>query len=241
MDLKHWLMQRRLGIAFAALIAIGFVGLIYWPVYHQANVCSYEAAPGGPAANPGNAAAKVAQPNIQDHGWIHRTICKSDMTDIALVFFTYCLVIIGWATMRSNELTMREIERARVFAGPYSNVQPLLDGTFEIGIQWVNQGRTTGILKELCYRFSLEGPVGKNPDYTGFESKRYDISIEPHFLPEGPSRKLVTPYGGIQYCYGFVRYQDVFGVMHFSRFSCKVDPVNGTIDVHGPPAWSRDT
>ena len=79
------------------------------------------------------------------------------ITDVALTFFTYCLVIVGWFQIRSNSTTIRELERAQLFCGPIS---PLLtpDGTL---MQFVvsNYGRTLGVIKEFHYEFSDNEPT----------------------------------------------------------------------------------
>jgi hypothetical protein len=39
------------------------------------------------------------------------------LTDLALVFFTYCLVIVGWFGLRSSERNLEATERAYIFHG----------------------------------------------------------------------------------------------------------------------------
>lgn len=140
--MKRWIRQRRLELTFVGLIAVGAVALLYWPLHHQAVGCSFEEAlPSGPenqqgqpqgeqpaaqqTQNPTVAQGQQNQPNknaaqatIHKRGGLDLAVCNASPTDIALVFFTYCLVVVGWVTMRSNEKTMREIERGRLYGAP---------------------------------------------------------------------------------------------------------------------------
>src|SRR5262245_23378725 len=43
---------------------------------------------------------------------------ESKFTDLMLAFFTYCLVIVGWFTIRNSERTIRNLERAFLSVGP---------------------------------------------------------------------------------------------------------------------------
>jgi hypothetical protein len=46
-------------------------------------------------------------------------LCEdTKFTDLLLAFFTYCLVIVGWFTIRSSERTVQNLERAFLAVGP---------------------------------------------------------------------------------------------------------------------------
>jgi hypothetical protein len=80
-------------------------------------------------------------------------ICETRSTELGLVFFTYCLVIVGWFTIRSGERTTRRMERAYIFAGPY---RPIWSGqTTFTKIELGNYGRSPATIKEAYGEYSL--------------------------------------------------------------------------------------
>ena len=53
-----------------------------------------------------------------DHYLIVYLFCgEMRLTDLALVFFTYCLVVVGAFTLRSNQRTVQDLERAYLWPG----------------------------------------------------------------------------------------------------------------------------
>lgn len=62
--------------------------------------------------------------------------CDTRFTDVLLVIFTYCLVVIGWVGIRSSELTLRSLERAdlSLLLGDHELPQVLINAAHAIGL-----------------------------------------------------------------------------------------------------------
>jgi len=63
-------------------------------------------------------------------------------TDLLIVFFTYCLVVVGWFTLRSSDDTYRRIERAYVFV----SIRP---GSGKCHVTFKNHGKSPAILQNF--------------------------------------------------------------------------------------------
>lgn len=163
-------------------------------------------------------------------------------TDLLLAYFTYCLVIVGWFTIRSGERNSRNLERAYIFSGPW---RPYQVGPSVITFVTIeNFGRSPGILKEAYGEYSATEPVAKYPTYKNGSSRSFDSAIPPtpvrppNFQPNTLPAKWESPLPGEQYFFGYVRYVDIFGVRHESRFCAKIFPGEHKSDIAGPPAWN---
>jgi len=99
--------------------------------YHNANYTDQQPGKGGP---------------------LQAIFCgEMKFTDLALIFFTYCLVLVGWFTLRSNERNTESLERAYVFPG-YSSLRFRNNRAF-FTLVMTNTGRMPGIIKEVGYAF----------------------------------------------------------------------------------------
>ena len=87
------------------------------------------------------------QTAIDDDGWLRKAVCEARLTDVALVFFTYCLVIVGWATMRTTDVGARQIERAFLFLGTQDH--QLAGTVLKATLTAANSGRSPGVLSEF--------------------------------------------------------------------------------------------
>ena len=166
---------------------------------------------------------------------------EAKVTDIALVFFTCCLVIVGWFTIRSGERTTRDMERAYMFSGPYS---PVCTGTKTIThLTLENFGRSPGILKEAYGEYSATEPTG-NPVYKHGSARKFDSAVAPteQRPPNQPPPTIPTawesPLPGEQYFFGYIKYLDIFRVEHECRFCTKIFPNTRKADLAGPEAWN---
>ncbi|HEX3486372.1 MAG TPA: hypothetical protein VHT51_15010 [Micropepsaceae bacterium] len=78
--------------------------------------------------------------------------CELRIGDLGLIFFTYCLVVVGWATMRSAENTARAVERSWVIVQGVS-AKALIElsppGKPIIEVLLVNAGKGPAILKAI--------------------------------------------------------------------------------------------
>src|ERR1700735_549965 len=87
--------------------------------------------------------------SLEDKGRLLEFVCGTKITDLALVFLTYCLVIVGWFAIRSDQNTAEILERAYLWPG-YGLMIEDRDGVrmgIHLGIR--NTGRTVGIIKTV--------------------------------------------------------------------------------------------
>lgn len=96
--------------------------------------------------------ARTRAANNDIGGLFSDLLCDVHITDIALVYFTYCLVIVGWFAMRSGERTSKDLERAYVFIDyellMERNIALKEGGIFNkpIALVFKNFGRTPAIV-----------------------------------------------------------------------------------------------
>jgi hypothetical protein len=169
-------------------------------------------------------------------------ICDAKLTDLGVVFFTFCLVIVGWFGIKRSDQTFRRMERAYIFAGPY---QPAIVGGRTIThISIENFGRSPGILKEAYGEFSTTEPVDNIPTYKHGSARKFDNAIPP-VQPRAPNYPPPTiptawdsPFAGDQYFFGYIVYLDIFREEHRSRFCSKIFPSSKNSDIAGSPNWN---
>jgi hypothetical protein len=173
--------------------------------------------------------------------------CDLKLTDVALVFFTYCLAVVGWATMRNDARNVRDLERATLFAGPAATANGVIinPGGTAVHVSVTNYGRSPGMLKELFAEFSTTEPMGDKCVYgKGIGGKK--ISLDVVVLPDATARTITqddqrfrSPASGEQYFIGYARYYDFFRVWHTNRWCVKIIPTpNVHWEVAGSPAWN---
>lgn len=115
---------------------------------------------------------------------LSKLLCNASATEIALVYFTYCLVIVGWFTMRSGERTSAIFERPYVTIDVITNVNGLKD---VVEIRIANSGRSiafTGVLQGDFY-IRDEPPVQFKPEHTHEQGVHWVI-------PTGDMGKVTT-------------------------------------------------
>jgi hypothetical protein len=159
-------------------------------------------------------------------------ICEEiKITDLALVFFTYCLVLVAYFQLRSNEYILKESERAHVFANLKGDV---IGTNAQISISAVNTGRSPCIIKGIVGKFSKEIPTIWS-NYSGSKKFDYDISIAPNqtFVPHLPA-SFTSPAANNIFFYGYIYYEDIFQERHQSRFCLKLDFTTGQTVSCGP-------
>jgi hypothetical protein len=82
-------------------------------------------------------------------------ICDAKITDLGIMFFTYCLVVVGWFTLKSNERTLQDIEGARIFVAENINYKRTPNAIPDTGdivkVQFAlkNHGKTLAILTKI--------------------------------------------------------------------------------------------
>jgi hypothetical protein len=182
-------------------------------------------------------------------GWVKPQICEARFTDLGVLFLTYCLAIIGWFTIRSNEQTVRILERALVFTGPTNIGGKESSGLTRYGshiwktgavrILAVNQGRTPALVTFAHGEFSDAEPTGASPSYDmGKGDYLCDFALAANSLPNSGALPAEWIFDWRdQFFFGFVEYRDVFGKMHTSRFCAKLIPEKQQYDIAGSAAY----
>lgn len=194
-------------------------------------------------SNQTNAANKIdhaqeAKPNPR----LLSVICDAKITDWALAFFTYALVIVGWFGIKSSAQSTRDMERALCFGGPY---RPNFTGQktiIEVAIE--NYGRSPAIVKEVYGEFAEILPTSKVPIYD--RSKGKSIAKDDTLAPRTDTMTIQRPQyvvgqweSSIQtphFFFGYFRYIDIFRIEHLSRYCHTIDPVKYTIEDAGGDA-----
>ena len=168
------------------------------------------------------------------------------VTDLALVWFTYCLVVVGWFQIENTERTIQDLERAFIYGGtmPIEALSGAFEGWNNFELIAANYGRTNGIIKEVYWVLSEQEPPGDVPTYKGAQFKRFETAISPS-TPTDKFMRIETVakpsnFGGDFFVYGCIKYKDIFGKTHLCRFCNKLISNNRNPIPAGDPAWNKD-
>ncbi len=119
--------------------------------------------------------------------WWEGFFCDLKISDVAIGYFTYCLVVVGafqafwmWRTANLAERSMLDLERAHLFGGPMPTVHRWPDKSL-VWIVAQNYGRSPGILKEFWIGFASQEPAGDKPTYRQEDGRllKFDMAIQP--------------------------------------------------------------
>jgi hypothetical protein len=131
------------------------------------------------------------------------------LTDLALIFFTYCLFMVGIFAMRGSKHTVEELQRAHLWPG-FGDHDPVTNG-MKWFITVANSGQTAGVIKEINYFIELEEVYRSGKGDLKQFYEREDV-----ILPSPPNTKgnktgcdFVIDQPKI--CWGWIEYEDVFG------------------------------
>jgi len=176
-------------------------------------------------------------------------LCEEiSITDLALVYFTYCLVIVGLFQMWNTDETAKRTQRAYVFGGsPFGPVksewvEPLKNGEVFPEARYYNDprqmtinnyGKTPAFITSVEYGFCDELPkcmlVSK-----AMNRKLLSFTTVPHpsnVYPPTGSGVPIYRYRHVQFnraehegkiFFGRIWYTDVFHEKHFSTFSLRL-------------------
>ncbi len=230
---RKWSLSR----TYAVLIAFGFLLAVFAMVLHGSPLCEGDNEPFTIQTVKQTAAYGLAQYDEQDQSttpWL----CNFSIGDLAFVFFTYCLVIVGWAMLKSAAANVRTVEQANVFFMLSDN--PSVHGnTFDGAIQASNTGRSPAFLVEYFVGFSRTEPAGAKPAYEHkgtFYSEPLNLVVS-----AGKAVDLKTVQVDVAaepYVFGFFRYKDIFRRTRTSRFCLKFDLTTGRLFIAGQPVWN---
>jgi hypothetical protein len=146
--------------------------------------------------------------NTKQNPRLLAAVCEAKITDLGLVYFTYCLVIVGWFGIRSSEINVQKLERAYVFHG-YGPVQSR-EGRVRFSLNMKNTGRSPAHINEVGYVFL---------DRVELPAKRSKINWNGKIVPYDwimPSdmrrsiRKLQSPIAEHVIFVAYIKYRDLF-------------------------------
>lgn len=190
----------------------------------QENGDTTQAAPG---LNPADAPTQASKPDSkkskwEKESWWGKFFCEMKLTDIAIAFFTYCLVVVGAFQIKRTEYVMRESERAHVFAGPDDKIVTH-NGTRIVAITAINTGRSPAIMKAINASFYRTEP-GYWFKYPKSATIDFDLVIKGNDVVPPPSRPTInTADPADTFIAGYVAYTDIFQRFHTSRFCVRLD------------------
>ena len=167
---------------------------------------------------------------------------ETKFTDLLLAYFTYCLVIVGWFTIRNSERTTQNLERAFLQIGPTKIVIFHTGSASRVRLLLVvqNTGRTGAAITKACGEFSRLPPTGDKPTYKHGQEMLADFSIAPNENVALTPVIFETNFVGPQFFWGYVEYLDIFKIKHTARVCAEIFPNNaglGTFKLAGSDAW----
>lgn len=179
-------------------------------------------------------------------------ICDAKGTELGLVFFTYCLVVVGWFTVRSNELTTQTLERGYLAVSPTDIQRRFVVGKnrnssfydeqdpqeIVLNLRVENTGRTTATIKKVYVEFSREPPIGDLPQYKDGREKIADFVFAVNVTDKLPIDH-VTSFLTDQFVWGYIEYFDVFKIKRISRFCAAIFPPAQRYTGGGAPSFGR--
>jgi hypothetical protein len=242
--------RRSLKVDFAAWIAVALLVCFVLPLVGKVASCDSTRQQDGVVAGVSAAQSKrptqrailpapepeAAEPTYRKY--LERSgFCEAKLTDFAVVFLTSCLVIVGWFTIISGERNAKEMERPYIFGTPQIDASKSSAGHTFIEINLQNYGRTPGTVEIIYGEGALTEPFGVPLYQKG--SARAAGGMLPPTLGK-PIRAPVTfecPVPSDFYFLGYVRYTDLFGESHVSRFSAKIFLDRRGIEAAGPQAF----
>jgi hypothetical protein len=225
---------------FAALIAAVFFLFIVLPiVVKESSWCSNEENHAAEAqqqqtGNEQGATYERYRQYLKRSGFCEET----KVTDLVIIFFTACLVIVGWFTIRSGERNTKDMERAYIFGTPQIDTEKSVGGNTFVEIMLHNYGHTPGTVKIIYGEVFLATEPFGDPIYKNGSPRAANGMLAPTL--GNPLRAPVTfecPVKADFYFFGYVDYDDLFRRPHTSRFCAKIFLDNRGIEAAGPEAF----
>lgn len=161
----------------------------------------------------------------------YEIICgETKATDIALVFFTYVLALIGWTTMCSAEETAKKIERAYLFVDISGDLMAtdrgIMKGIRIANIKMKNLGKTPAILVDFNCLPHIEPGLPTTISKSDRDHIPHGIAIAPggcfpyeqEIMLTEPELIEVENLSQTLSIAGRMRYLDTFGNRHETLF-----------------------
>ena len=127
--------------------------------------------------------------------WATKFVCDAKIGDVAIAFFTWCLVIVGALQarrLRQTIATMEQTERPfMVFSNfKISNFTSAPDAAGMVKLLltygYINHGRSPAFVRRLNQTINAGESLPKTPTYGGYESNRFVISVGGGFASTNP-------------------------------------------------------
>jgi hypothetical protein len=169
---------------------------------------------------------------------------ETKLTDLLLVYFTYCLVVVGWYGIRSNELTVKNLERAFLSVGP-TKIGSLHTELDEHGrttrfvrllLLVQNTGKTGATIKKVYGEFSQTPPTGR-PIYKRGKEYITDLTVGPGEQVALTPHPFEDSFIDDQFFWAYVEYFDIFRIKRVSRLCVEVFPSRATFQIAGSEEW----
>jgi len=222
-----------LGRQFLLWIAIGFFVIVVGPLWTKQSCL--------------NPPPIGSLPSVLSHA--PAFLCEeAKFTDLLLAYFTYCLVIVGWFTIRNSEKTVQNMERAFLSVGPTQITTLYRSGPTTPFIRMTllvhNTGRTGATVTKIYGEFSRTRPAGDKPIYQHGKAEITDFSVAAGVEIDLAPFFFENDFVGQQFFWGYVEYLDIFKIKHTSRICAAIFPAStaGTSPgkfqlIEGTDAW----
>jgi hypothetical protein len=159
--------------------------------------------------------AKYSKKNCGNKSKDAFTFWEAKASDLALVFFTYCLVIVGWFTLRSGEVHSKRVERAYLFADFRNCFIGDTDESLEFFFGFHNAGKTPALAYEVYGEIAdTLPPTVSYPDPERLLSINRSIGGD---KVERLGSVFANTSGPV--VFGYVKYRDIFGDSHTTGFA----------------------
>ena len=179
----------------------------------------------------------------------YQLLCDAKGTDLGLLYFTYCLVIVGWFGIRSSERTVQNLERAFLAVGPTKitllytpadqkgETRPFVRLTLYV----YNTGRTAATIRKVYGEFSRDPPLGNKPIYKHGNEQTTDLSVAATDKNELTPIRFESDFVGDHFFWGYIEYFDIFKIKRTSRFCTELvqtpPPTQWRYMIAGSDGW----
>ena len=190
----------------------------------------------------GDKADSKSEPyNYQSNGnkWISKFFCEAKIGDVAIAFFTYCLVIVGGLQarrLRQTIATMEQTERPFMLVSELTvkgiNSAPDNAGMVKLTIEYrmSNYGRSPAFLKTTFLNLVVVGTLPEPPNYANAQSVRFIVAVNGWYGSVAPSEVLIDGseireiFTGSRECFvwGRFEYSGIAPVPHKLRFAFRM-------------------
>jgi hypothetical protein len=183
--------------------------------------------------------AELPHQSKKSPSWISKFFCDAKVGDVAIAFFTWCLVIVGALQarrLRQTIATMEQTERPfMVFSNfKISNLTspPNSDGKVRLLLNYgyINHGRSPAFFRRLNQTIATGDELPKNPTYEVYESNRFVISVGGGYVSTTPVeffldgedvKKLFLGEYNL-WVYGHFEYTGISPTPHNHRFALRM-------------------